>query len=45
LNGRFLLRACIVNFRTTSADIQAIPGIVVRVGRTADADLRHRQGD
>jgi len=40
VNGRFLLRACVVNFRTTSADIRAIPGIVTRVGRATDAELR-----
>jgi glutamate/tyrosine decarboxylase-like PLP-dependent enzyme len=38
--GRFLLRPCIVNFRTTLADVEAIPGIVVRLGREADAALR-----
>jgi aromatic-L-amino-acid decarboxylase len=31
--GRYALRACIVNFHTTAADIEAIPAIVVRVGR------------
>jgi len=38
--GRYLLRACIVNFRTTAADIEALPGIVARVGREADRALR-----
>ena len=32
IRGRYLLRACIVNFRTTRADIEAVPGIVSRVG-------------
>ena len=32
VGGKFLLRACIVNFRTTLADVEAIPGIVVRIG-------------
>ena len=32
VGGRYALRACIVNFRTTEADIEAVPGIVVRVG-------------
>jgi aromatic-L-amino-acid decarboxylase len=45
LNGRFLLRACIVNFRTTSADVRAVPGIVVGVGRAVDADLRASRAD
>jgi glutamate/tyrosine decarboxylase-like PLP-dependent enzyme len=33
IDGNFLLRACIVNFRTTKADIEALPGIVLEVGR------------
>ena len=33
VDGRFLLRACIVNFRTTEADVAAIPGIVAAAGR------------
>jgi aromatic-L-amino-acid decarboxylase len=40
LDGRFLLRACIVNFRTTEADVAMIPEIVARVGRRVHADLR-----
>ena len=34
----FLLRTCIVNFRTTQADVAAVPGIVAREG---DASRRH----
>jgi glutamate/tyrosine decarboxylase-like PLP-dependent enzyme len=33
LDGRFLLRACIVNFRTESADIRALVDAVVEIGR------------
>ncbi len=33
LSGRYLLRACIVNFHTTRADVEALPEIVARVGR------------
>ena len=33
VDGLFLLRACIVNFRTTPADIERIPEIVIRTGR------------
>ena len=33
VNGRFALRACIVNFNTTDADVDAIPAIVARHGR------------
>ncbi|GAG94316.1 unnamed protein product [marine sediment metagenome] len=40
LDGAFLLRACVVNFRTTQADIEAIPEIVTRIGRQADLELR-----
>jgi aromatic-L-amino-acid decarboxylase len=40
VHGRFMLRACIVNFRTTLADVEALAGIVVRVGRELDAELR-----
>ena len=45
LDGRFLLRACIVNFRTTDADVAAIPEIVARVGRAVDAELRPGRND
>jgi glutamate/tyrosine decarboxylase-like PLP-dependent enzyme len=42
--GRYLLRACIVNFHTTRADVEAVPDIVARVGRSIDAQLRpHRR--
>jgi glutamate/tyrosine decarboxylase-like PLP-dependent enzyme len=40
VGGAFSLRACIVNFRTTRADIEALPPLVVRIGRQVDADLR-----
>jgi glutamate/tyrosine decarboxylase-like PLP-dependent enzyme len=40
IDGTFLLRACIVNFRTTAADVAAVPGIVVRLGRELDATMR-----
>jgi aromatic-L-amino-acid decarboxylase len=33
IGGKFALRACIVNFRTTDADIEALPGILGRVAR------------
>jgi aromatic-L-amino-acid/L-tryptophan decarboxylase len=41
VNGVFLLRACIVNFRTTLADVQTLPALVVRIGRELDAAMRH----
>ena len=37
IGGRYVLRACIVNFRTELADVQAVPGIMLRVGRELDA--------
>src|SRR5690606_29326550 len=40
VGGRYVLRPCIVNFNTRQADIDALPEIVVRLGRAADADLR-----
>lgn len=40
VGGAFLLRACIVNFRTTLEDIEAVPGIVIRIGRELDAAIR-----
>jgi len=33
VNGRYCLRACIVNFRTSEKDIEDIIGIIVREGR------------
>ena len=40
IDGRFLLRACIVNFRTQRSDVEALPAIVARLGREIDAELR-----
>ncbi len=40
VDGCYLLRACIVNFRTTSSDIDALPGAVAQIGRRLDARLR-----
>ena len=37
---RFVLRACIVNFRTTDADVAATVDLAVRLGRAAHAELR-----
>lgn len=39
IRGRFLLRACIVNFRTTRADVEAVPALVAEVGRAVAAEL------
>jgi aromatic-L-amino-acid/L-tryptophan decarboxylase len=43
IDGHYVLRACIVNFHTTRADVEAVPDIVARVGRTVDAELRATQ--
>ena len=40
IGGTFVLRACIVNFRTSLEDIEAIPGIVIRIAGEVDAALR-----
>ncbi len=40
VRGKYLLRGCIVNFRTSLADIQVMPEIVVRAGRALDAQMR-----
>jgi aromatic-L-amino-acid/L-tryptophan decarboxylase len=40
IGGKFVLRACVVNFRTTIKDIEALPGIVIRIGREVDAEMR-----
>jgi glutamate/tyrosine decarboxylase-like PLP-dependent enzyme len=40
LEGAFVLRACIVNFRTRLEDIEALVRIVIRTGREADRRMR-----
>jgi len=35
-----VMRACIVNFHTSLDDVEALPGVVTRVGRVVDAELR-----
>jgi glutamate/tyrosine decarboxylase-like PLP-dependent enzyme len=40
IDGRYVLRACIVNFHTASADVLAVPNIVARIGRAVDSKLR-----
>jgi aromatic-L-amino-acid/L-tryptophan decarboxylase len=39
LNGNFLLRVCLVNFRTKLADIELLPSIVVNEGRKMHQEL------
>jgi len=40
IGDKYVLRACVVNFRTTSADTAAVPTIVATAGRRLDLDLR-----
>ena len=40
IRGRFVLRMCVVNFRTSLEDVEALPGIVARVGRELDSEMR-----
>jgi len=37
--GKFALRFCIVNFRTSAGDIEEMPQLVVRLGRQVHAEL------
>ncbi|MEO6527769.1 MAG: aminotransferase class V-fold PLP-dependent enzyme [Gemmatimonadaceae bacterium] len=37
IRGRYVLRACIVNFNTATIDIEAVPEIVARLGREVAA--------
>ena len=45
VRGDFLLRACIVNFHTTAADIEVLPELVARIGAETDLALRARAAD
>ena len=40
INDRFLLRLCVVNFRSSQSDIEAIPETVCRHGSALDTALR-----
>ena len=40
VDDKYLLRACIVNFRTTLSDVEALPEIVLRFGRELDSKMR-----
>ncbi len=40
IEGKFALRACIVNFRTSLADVEALLPLVVRIGKDVDVALR-----
>ena len=40
IEDRYMLRACIVNFRTTLSDVQLLPKLIVELGRDIDARMR-----
>jgi hypothetical protein len=40
IGGKYALRACIVNFRTTHEDVEALLPIVVCIGNAVDKALR-----
>jgi glutamate/tyrosine decarboxylase-like PLP-dependent enzyme len=40
IRGRYVLRACVVNFHTRAADMQAVAELSARMGRELDAELR-----
>jgi aromatic-L-amino-acid decarboxylase len=40
VDGRYVLRTCIVNINTRESDVDALPGIITRMGRQVDAGLR-----
>ncbi len=42
INGKYCLRSCIVNFRTTKEDIEEVIEIIVREGRKVHDKLQHQ---
>jgi aromatic-L-amino-acid decarboxylase len=40
IGGKYALRACIVNFRTTLQDVKKLLPLVVRLGKELDAEMR-----
>ena len=40
IRGRYVLRACVVNFNTRAEDIEAVAQLSSRMGREIDAELR-----
>ncbi|MEQ1869982.1 MAG: aminotransferase class V-fold PLP-dependent enzyme [Vicinamibacterales bacterium] len=44
VGGRFALRACIVNFRTSARDIEALVSLLSRLGHEVDETLRPASG-
>jgi glutamate/tyrosine decarboxylase-like PLP-dependent enzyme len=42
VDGKFALRVCIVNFRTSLEDVEAVPELVARIGRQVHVGRRTR---
>jgi hypothetical protein len=40
IGGKFVLRACIVNFHTSLRDVEALPPLLSALGKKLDAGLR-----
>ncbi len=43
VEGKYALRSCIVNFRTSVADIETLPPFVVALGKEVDGELRPKE--
>jgi hypothetical protein len=44
VNDNYLLRACVVNFRTTAAVMAQVPELIVGIGQRLDAEMRATGG-
>jgi glutamate/tyrosine decarboxylase-like PLP-dependent enzyme len=42
LNGKYLLRMCIVNFRTSVEDIDSLPKLIAELGAQTFAAMQHQ---
>jgi hypothetical protein len=40
IGGKYALRACIVNFRTTLEDVKKLLPLVIRLGEEVDREMR-----
>jgi aromatic-L-amino-acid/L-tryptophan decarboxylase len=45
IDGKYALRFCIVNFRASASDIEAMPPLVTHLGRRIHAELRRARWD
>ncbi len=43
IDGKYALRACIVNFRTSLTDVEALPPFVVELGKDLDRTMRPKE--